>query len=865
MAKMLKPTAIIPSTLYVERAADRQLDKIIEDMGRPGYVLVARQMGKTNLLINMKRRRESLGDIVVYFDLSNRFENARDLFRFIIDRIIESIEDLPAPVVDIIEQQRKEVRAEANLEFDRHLRHVVRALGDRRLIIVLDEIDSLISATYSDSVFAQIRSMYFSRINHPEYERLTYVLSGVADPIDLIKDKNISPFNIGEKIFLDDFSRDEFARLLQNAKVQFSDAVVEEIYSWTSGNPRLSWDLSAAMEEVGDGGSQATRKDVVAAVEKLYLARFDRAPVDHIRVLAEGDPQIRSALVSIRWGKGDSLDEKSRARLYLAGIISDASGAPAVKNRIVDAALSDAWLAQASASQKSLLELAAEQFKADHYDQVVQLIQDHIRMQQADYELDVTHQFMLGMAYYNERRFDGAITSLRKTLDASVNSELTATSRYYLASSYVQSGSIAEALPLLDQSVNEKGPLENVARLTFTSALLRTDPIANFEKILQVADELLEELMAGRVTPTADDAELVASIYFNIGQASSANKKTEEAAEAFKHALECAPVKYRPAILIRTMRDNSGRIATGAARAAARCVINERILLAPKTQNSLEFDESVLAAIIVKLNDQNADDELDQLIAYASDTLYAHARRPFAVLLHLISSSTDDRAGLVSLARLALERYDDDIVTPEQRFDAIRFSAQYAAAGQRDRYIDLYAASLKERHDRNIEPSDDDLLALINTSNELLIKGQHSRALALIDLGIEILQSPKEAQWLFYVLLLRYRLDTVRSLRMFAEAHSTARMLLAATDAGVPKKSVHDEGIDLVTTIGNFRAFAEQTLRDPQIDPFRKIGRNQRVVVRDKASNRTRTIKFKLVEQELRSGVYSLERVEDRS
>jgi len=55
MNKILKKYTTIPEHLYVKRAADKQLEEIINDMQRPGYVLVARQMGKTNLLFHAKR------------------------------------------------------------------------------------------------------------------------------------------------------------------------------------------------------------------------------------------------------------------------------------------------------------------------------------------------------------------------------------------------------------------------------------------------------------------------------------------------------------------------------------------------------------------------------------------------------------------------------------------------------------------------------------------------------------------------------------------------------------------------------------------------------------------------------------------
>ncbi len=56
MEKVLKKYTTIPEHLYVEREADFQLESIIKEMQSPGYVLVARQMGKTNLLFHAKRK-----------------------------------------------------------------------------------------------------------------------------------------------------------------------------------------------------------------------------------------------------------------------------------------------------------------------------------------------------------------------------------------------------------------------------------------------------------------------------------------------------------------------------------------------------------------------------------------------------------------------------------------------------------------------------------------------------------------------------------------------------------------------------------------------------------------------------------------
>src|SRR3982750_4862204 len=81
----LRPSTIISPKLYVQRAADRQLSEVIDGMGRPGYILVARQMGKTNLLLNARRELESPDLLFVYIVLSNRIEQLEAYFSLVLN------------------------------------------------------------------------------------------------------------------------------------------------------------------------------------------------------------------------------------------------------------------------------------------------------------------------------------------------------------------------------------------------------------------------------------------------------------------------------------------------------------------------------------------------------------------------------------------------------------------------------------------------------------------------------------------------------------------------------------------------------------------------------------------------------------
>jgi fengycin family lipopeptide synthetase D len=345
-AKLLSPCTIIPKKLYVNRDADKQIKSIIQDMGRPGYILVARQMGKTNLLLNAKRELEDAENIFVYFDLSNLFESSRDCFRSIIDMAIETHEEIFAEVRVIIYQNRDKLELPPHKEHERELRLLLKAVRGK-IVITLDEIGSLAKVSFSDEIFAQIRSIYFFRVNFPEYERLTYILAGVAEPSELIKNKNISPFNIGEKIYLDDFSYREFLSFLEQADLNFSSDVVERIFYWANGNPRITWDLCSELEDIYlEEQAELAIRDVDDAVKKLYLTTVNKAPIDHIRHIVGEDKEIRNAVILIKNNKGNALSNEMKNKLYLAGIIKSDyhSTDTSIKNKVIERSLSDQWL-----------------------------------------------------------------------------------------------------------------------------------------------------------------------------------------------------------------------------------------------------------------------------------------------------------------------------------------------------------------------------------------------------------------------------------------------------------------------------------------------------------------------------------------
>src|SRR5204863_165976 len=100
------------------------------------------------------------------------------------------------------------------------IRKAVLASRSGPAVIFLDEIDTVRSLPFStDEFFAAIRECYNRRSEAPEFNRLTFCLLGVATPSDLIRDARTTPFNIGRRIELTDFTETEAAPLAHGLRV----------------------------------------------------------------------------------------------------------------------------------------------------------------------------------------------------------------------------------------------------------------------------------------------------------------------------------------------------------------------------------------------------------------------------------------------------------------------------------------------------------------------------------------------------------------------------------------------------------------------------------------------------------------------
>lgn len=399
-------SAKIPSQFYVERAADFQLRSIINDMARPGYVLVARQMGKTNLLLHTKEKYQSDSELYVYIDFSTMVGFTEDdCLNYFIDTAIELNWEKFEKAESQIQELRDKSNYKASKMFTRELRILLKYVD--KIVFILDEIDALTRREYSDHIFSLIRGHYFASTNFPELKKATFILSGVIEPKDIIKDNNISPFNIGEKIYLLDFSYDEFKRLTQNFRcLKFlAEPLIERLFYWTKGQPRISWDLC----EAANNKAINTIEGIDNLVYNLYLKFFDRAPIDSIREMATNDSALRDAIIQLAINKGDTLAPQVKSRLYLAGIINWEEGANNFKNPIMAKSLSYEWLMQLQKKEMNFLAEAEKSIELDkEYRKGISMLKRFIDSKPSGEDKDRAYYY-LALAYYRVENYDESI------------------------------------------------------------------------------------------------------------------------------------------------------------------------------------------------------------------------------------------------------------------------------------------------------------------------------------------------------------------------------------------------------------------------------------------------------------------------
>ena len=254
----------LDSAFYIERAADRVALQAIQDQGVTIVIQAPRQMGKTSLLLRMVRTAEQIGKRVAFLDfqLFDRatLHNADTFFRSFCSFLSAEL-DLEDRVDDYWRVPL------GNLQrCTRYVqRHLLAAL-DSPLVLAMDEVDAIVAASFRSDFFSMLRIWHDRRAAMSIWKQLDLVLVIATESGSLIDNPHVSPFNIGEKITLGDFTPEEVAELNRRHGGPLGHGEEQELIALVGGHPYLvrralylvtSGRLSAAelfVQAIDDGG-----------------------------------------------------------------------------------------------------------------------------------------------------------------------------------------------------------------------------------------------------------------------------------------------------------------------------------------------------------------------------------------------------------------------------------------------------------------------------------------------------------------------------------------------------------------------------------------------------------------------------------
>jgi WD40 repeat protein len=337
---------------YIVRRADDDLLALCRERAF-AYILSARQLGKSSLLLHTAERLadEGIRSVLIDLTLIGTQVTAEGWYFGLLDEMAAQLR----LTTDVLAWWEARAALGLTQRFSRFCEEVLLGEVAGPVVVFVDEIDTTLALDFADDFFAAIRGLYLARARRPDLRRLSFVLSGVATPGDLVRDPQRTPFNIGQRVEMTDFTPEEAAPLADGLGLPAGEAhqVLGWVLAWTGGHPYLTQQLCGMI------AARARCAWTAAAVGDLARTTFGVGhgePDHNVQFVRDmltkraADPEaVLTTFRAVRRARPPVPDEEQslvKAHLKLSGVVRRERGTLRVRNRVYRTIFDEHWIGE---------------------------------------------------------------------------------------------------------------------------------------------------------------------------------------------------------------------------------------------------------------------------------------------------------------------------------------------------------------------------------------------------------------------------------------------------------------------------------------------------------------------------------------
>ena len=363
------------------RARLEKIKKMV-DSGEYFTINRARQYGKTTILRGLSRFLQ--GDYMVIsmdFQIMSHadFENESVFAAAFSSELLDSVEEIPEEIRSRLKGLAEESEKRVTLSLLFKILGQWCGLSEKRIVLLIDEVDSATNNQVFLDFLAQLRGAYINRDRKPTFQSV--ILAGVYDVKNIKRktreddDKKMnSPWNIAADFLIDiSFSAEDISGMLKRYEADYqtgmdTGSIAELLFDYTSGYPFLVSRLCKLIDERVAGSKDfpdraaAWTKDGFLEAVKIMLGEKNTL-FESLTGKLNDYPELKNVIYRLLFQGRNiaySPDDRAVDMALMFGFVKIDDGLVTISNRIFEVRLYNMFLTLPEVQELDIYQSASQ-------------------------------------------------------------------------------------------------------------------------------------------------------------------------------------------------------------------------------------------------------------------------------------------------------------------------------------------------------------------------------------------------------------------------------------------------------------------------------------------------------------------------